>query len=193
MSGYIGNTPVPQATQTRQSFVATASQTTFNTSGYTPNYLDVYLNGVRLVDGTDYTATNGSDVVLTVGANASDVLDVLAFKAFQTIGVGRGNTQTTSITGSTTLDYNTYQNFVLTLTGNVTLANPTTEAIGQSGFMVFIQDGTGSRTVSLGTDYETVNGLGISLSTTASARDVVPYIVSATGSIILGEPQKNFS
>jgi hypothetical protein len=105
----------------------------------------------------------------------------------------RGSTDTdTSNTGSVTLDFDANQNFVLTLTGNVTLANPSTEAIGQSGFIVFIQDGTGSRTVSLGTDYETAGSAGLTLSTTASARDIVPYAVSATGSILLGAPQLAF-
>ena len=105
----------------------------------------------------------------------------------------RGSTDTdTSNTGSVTLDFNANQNFVLTLTGNVTLANPSTEAVGQSGFIVFIQDGTGSRTVSLGTDYETAGSAGLTLSTTASARDIVPYAVSATGSILLGAPQLAF-
>ena len=89
MSGYIGTTPVPQSTQSRQSFTATASQTTFNTSGSTAGFVDVYLNGVKLVDGTDFTATNGSDVVLTSGASASDVLDVVIFTANDlTIGNG---------------------------------------------------------------------------------------------------------
>ena len=83
MSGYIGTTPVPQSTQSRQSFTATASQTTFNTSGYTAGFVDVYLNGVKLVDGTDFTATNGSDVVLTVAASASDVVDVVMFGTFE--------------------------------------------------------------------------------------------------------------
>ena len=84
MSGYIGNIPVPQATQTRDNFTATASQTTFTTSGYTPGYLDVYLNGVHL-DPTDYTATNGTDVVLATGATAGDVLSVVAFSTFETV------------------------------------------------------------------------------------------------------------
>ena len=85
MSGYIGNIPVPQATQTRDNFTATASQTTFATSGYTPGYLDVYLNGVHL-DPTDYTAANGTDVVLATGATAGDVLSVVAFTTFQVAG-----------------------------------------------------------------------------------------------------------
>ena len=83
MSGYIGNIPVPQATQTRESFTATASQTTFNTAGYTPNFLDVFLNGVHLLNGTDYTATNGSDVVLTSGATAGDTVEVLSYSTFE--------------------------------------------------------------------------------------------------------------
>ena len=78
---YIGNIPVPQATQTRDRFTATSNQTTFATSGYTPNFLDVYLNGVHL-DASDYTATNGSDVVLDTGAATDDIVEVVAFTAF---------------------------------------------------------------------------------------------------------------
>jgi hypothetical protein len=106
-------------------------------------------------------------------------------------------TATTSIdatnTGSVTLDFAANQNFVLTLTGNVTLANPTTESVGQSGFIVFIQDGTGGRSVSLGSEYKTANAVGLTLSSAASSTDVVPYIVSASGSILLGAPQLAFA
>jgi hypothetical protein len=96
-------------------------------------------------------------------------------------------------TGSVTLDFAANQNFVLTLTGNVTLANPSTEQVGQSGFITFIQDGTGSRTVSLGTDYETAGAAGLTLTSTASATDIVPYVVVASGRILLGTPQLAFS
>ena len=104
-----------------------------------------------------------------------------------------GATQTANATGSTTLDFATYQNFVLTLTGNVTLANPTTEAVGQSGFIVLIQDATGGRTVSLGTDYETAGGAGLTVSSAASTTDIVPYVVTASNRILLGAPQLAFS
>ena len=99
----------------------------------------------------------------------------------------------TSNTGSVTLDFAANQNFVLPLTGNVTLANPSTEQVGQAGVIVCIQDGTGSRTLSLGTDYETAGGAGITLSTAASAVDVIPYFVKASGSIQLGAVQKAFA
>ena len=102
------------------------------------------------------------------------------------------DTDTTN-TGSVTLNFGANQNFVLTLTGNVTLANPTTEQVGQSGFIVFIQDATGGRTVSLGTDYETAGGAGLTLSTAASTTDIVPYVVAASGRILLGAPQLAFA
>ena len=86
MSGYIGPIPVPQGIQEKQSFTATASQTTFNTNAYTDGaFINVYLNGVRLINGTDYTATNGSDIVLTTGASASDVLDFETFNSFSLV------------------------------------------------------------------------------------------------------------
>tara|TARA_R100001460_G_scaffold68726_1_gene109303 strand:- start:577 stop:1824 length:1248 start_codon:yes stop_codon:yes gene_type:complete len=80
MAGYLGASPVPQSIQRRQTFTATAGQTTFNTTGYTDgNFIDVYLNGVKLVGGgTDYTASNGNDIVLATGASAGDVLDFSA-------------------------------------------------------------------------------------------------------------------
>ena len=98
-----------------------------------------------------------------------------------------------SQTGSVTLDFAANQNFVLTFTGNVTLANPSTEQVGQSGIICCIQDGTGSRTLSLGTDYETAGGAGITLSTAANSVDIIPYFVKASGSIQLGAVQLAFS
>lgn len=82
MAGYIGNVPVPQSTQTRHTFTATASQTVFNaTGGYVPNYVDVFLNGVKLVDVEDYIATDGNTVTLSVGATAGDVIEIISYGA----------------------------------------------------------------------------------------------------------------
>ena len=112
--------------------------------------------------------------------------------AFTNAAVGKTDTDTSN-TGSVTLDFDANQNFVLTLTGNVTLANPSTEKVGQSGFIAFIQDGTGSRTLTLGTDYESAGGSGITLTTTASATDLVPYVIVASNRVLLGTPQLAFS
>ena len=105
-----------------------------------------------------------------------------------------GSTDTdASNTGNVTLDFSANQNFVLTLQGATTLVNPSTEQVGQSGFITFIQDGTGGRVVSLGTDYETAGAAGITLSTVASATDIVPYVVVAANRILLGTPQLAFA
>jgi hypothetical protein len=138
-------------------------------------------------------AQQALDVEVGVDVQAYDA-DTAKLDVAQTFTAAQvGSTQTASITGSTTLDFSVYQNFVLTLTGTVTLANPTTETAGQSGFITFIQDGTGSRTVSLGTDYETAGASGLTLSTAASTTDIVPYVVTATGRILLGAPQLAFA
>ena len=112
--------------------------------------------------------------------------------AFTNAAVGKTDTDTSN-SGSVTLDFDANQNFVLTLTGAVTLANPTTEKVGQSGFIAFIQDGTGSRAVTLGTDYETAGGSGLTLTATASATDLVPYVIIAANRVLLGTPQLAFS
>jgi hypothetical protein len=68
----------------RQTFTATAGQTSFTvTDGYDANFADVYLNGVKLVNGTDVTVSSGTAVVLASGAAAGDVLDVVAYGAFE--------------------------------------------------------------------------------------------------------------
>ena len=90
MSGYIGNIPTPQATQSRSSITAITGQTSFATGGYTPQFLDVYLNGVYLSNGTDYTASNGSDVILTSAASSGDTLEVVAYSTFEVANVSGG-------------------------------------------------------------------------------------------------------
>ena len=83
MAGYVGNIPVPQATQTRQVFNLTASQTTVNTIGYTNGFVDVWMNGSKILEGVDWNVGggNGSDIVLASGASAGDFLEVLIFTA----------------------------------------------------------------------------------------------------------------
>jgi hypothetical protein len=103
-----------------------------------------------------------------------------------------GRVETASKTGSVTPNLQVYNSFVWTLTGNITLNNPTTEINGMSGVFIFIHSGAG-RTVSLGTDWETAGGAGLTLSSTSGAVDIVPYYVQATGEILLGTPQLAFA
>ena len=140
----------------------------------------------------DVTIKNDADAdVIEIPTGGTDV--TIAGKL--TVGkILLGTTDTdTSNTGDVALDFSANQNFVLTFTGNVTLTNPTTESVGQAGVIVCIQDGTGSRTLTLNGDYETAGGSGITLSTAANAVDVIPYFVKAADSIQLGAVQKAFS
>lgn len=67
----------------RQSYTASAAQTTFTVSGgYSPGLLDVYQNGVKLVSGSDYTATNGTTFVLTAAATAGDSVEAWGIAQF---------------------------------------------------------------------------------------------------------------
>jgi|APCry1669189534_1035231.scaffolds.fasta_scaffold02837_7 hypothetical protein len=72
-----GVAPVWKPPYVRTSFTATASQTTF-TANYNVGYVQVFVNGV-LLNGTDYTATNGTSVVLGVGCNAGDIVETIAY------------------------------------------------------------------------------------------------------------------
>jgi hypothetical protein len=135
----------------------------------------------------------GNDGYIEYDENGDDRLKIGGTNIeFEKSVIGATDTDTSN-TGSVTLDFAANQNFVLTLTGAVTLANPTTEQVGQSGFIVFIQDSTGGRAVSLGTDYETAGGAGLTLSTAASTTDIVPYVVAASGRVLLGAPQLAFA
>jgi hypothetical protein len=143
------------------------------------NMIEAINNGnvVLYSNGAERLRTNGTGVSVTGTAVATTDTD-------------------TTNTGNVGLQYSSNQNFVLTLTGNVTLTNTSSAgqgSVGQSGFIVFIQDATGGRTVSLGTDYETAGGAGITLSSAANTTDIVPYVIVATGRILLGAPQLAFA
>ena len=56
-----------------------------NTLAYDAGYIDVYLNGVRMVNGTDVTVTSGTSVVFAsaIGTSGTDIVDIVAFGTFQ--------------------------------------------------------------------------------------------------------------
>jgi len=144
MAGYIGATPVPQATQHRKSFTATAGQTSFATGGYTPGFIDVYLNGVKLA-AADFTATNGSDVVLASGAAVGDILETISFTAFEIAS------QTFS--GTTTVDD-------LTVGGNVTFGDNNKAIFGAGSDLEVFHDGSASNIIDNGTGNLFICGSG---------------------------------
>ena len=81
-SSWVAAGSAVNGTSNRQVYTATASQTTFAIT-YDVGFVDVYLNGVKLIVGTDFTATSGTDIVLATGATAGDLVDIVAYGAFE--------------------------------------------------------------------------------------------------------------
>ena len=138
MAGYIGPIPVPQATQSRETFTATASQTSFGTAGYQVGYLDVFMNGVKLAPA-DFTATNGSDVVLASGAAVNDIIEVVSYSAFEVLNQNFTGTTTVAdltVTGDLTVDGTTTTINSTTLNVddiNITVASGAADAAAANG------------------------------------------------------------
>ena len=113
------------ASYTRNSFTATASQTTFTVT-YTVGYLQVYVNGV-LLNATDYTASNGTSVVLATGCNTGDIVETIAYTTTTVAVAGGSNTQVQynssgSLAGSANMTFNgtTLSASALAATGSTT-------------------------------------------------------------------------
>lgn len=119
-----------------------------------------------LVIGTDVQAYNANNAVTN---------------AVQSFSVAQRGTVSALTDGSTiTPDFAAANNFSLTIGGNRTLANPTNLTAGQSGAIVITQDGTGSRTLAYGTYWKFAGGTAPTLTTTASAVDVLVYYVESS-------------
>lgn len=73
-------------TSNRQVYTATSGQTTFAIT-YDVGYVDVYLNGSKLKVSTDFTATSGTNIVLATGATTGDIVDLVAYGAFNVANV----------------------------------------------------------------------------------------------------------
>lgn len=172
---------------------------TFNTTANTVNVSDSatdvvgdttpQLGGNLDVNGNSIVSTSNGDINLTPNGTGRIVLGKASVPAVFS---------DTFASVSGTFDFDTYQNFIVTLaSGSNALANPTTEAsnVGQTGVFIFIQPSSGSvGTISFSSagDYETVGAGGLTLSSALNDYDVVPYIIKADNSILLGTPQLNF-
>tara|TARA_B100001250_G_C19815674_1_gene798207 strand:- start:43 stop:930 length:888 start_codon:yes stop_codon:yes gene_type:complete len=87
----------------------------------------------------------------------------------------------TALTDGATIavDFNSSNNYSVTLAGNRTLGQPTNIVVGQSGSIFVTQDGTGSRTLAYHADWKWAGGTAPTLTTTAAAVDRIDYIVGA--------------
>ena len=115
-NGYIGRAPADSAvTVARQSFNVSGVTTDFTfSSGYVPGYFDIYINGVKQIEGSDYTSSDSSTFhILNGGADDGDVIEAVAYKAFNAAAVV-----------STAAD--------LTVSGNLTVNGTSTLGAGTS-------------------------------------------------------------
>ena len=142
---------------------------------------DVKVGSATITEDTTNNQLQINDQVVSFGKTTIGATQIVNSDVFK------------GATDSVLLDFNSFQNFIITLQGSITLANPSTENVGQTGIMVFIQDSSGSRSLTLGGDYESVGGSGITLSTGANAVDILPYMVVAANRIALGAPQLAFA
>jgi len=85
MAGYIGSkaSVVSSGAERKKTFTITGATTSLTGLNYTVGKVHVFQNGVRLVDGTDYTATNGTTITLTVAAQSGDNVVVISQASYQ--------------------------------------------------------------------------------------------------------------
>ena len=94
-----------------------------------------------------------------------------------------GEVSAVSYASTITLDFRTANNFSMTLTGNVTLANPSNNSAGQSGVLFITQDSNGSRTAAFGSYWDFSDGTAPTLSTGADAVDIIAWIARSSTKI----------
>ena len=156
---------------------------------YTSNFAQGASTFIKtLLDDTDAAAAR---TTLGLGATATmeetttaQFLANTADKVLSTDQVWAGGA-TVALTDAATiaLDMSTFINGTVTLGGNRTLGNPTNPKVGQSGWIAITQDGTGSRTLAYGTNWEFAAGTAPVLSTAAGTKDVLFYTVLSATSI----------
>jgi len=102
MAGYIGSkaSVVSSGAERKKTFTITGATTSLTGLNYTVGKVHVFQNGVRLVDGTDYTATNSTTITLTVAAQSGDNVVVISQADFQVSGAvsTSGDTMTGDLT-----------------------------------------------------------------------------------------------
>ena len=177
------------AYRTITEFTATAGQTTFSVPSYTPGYISVFQNGVRL-GAEDYTATNGTTVVLVSAASSGDLITIESFYvssvlnalpqtggtlsgslvvngAIRSTSVTIANASTITPTSSTTNQYT-----VTALAQDATIAIPSGTPIDGQKLTIRIKDNGTARSLTWTATSGGYRGVGTTLPTTTIANKV---------------------
>jgi hypothetical protein len=143
---------------TRTSFTATGGQTTFSVT-YTVGYIQVYLNGV-LLNASDYTASNGTSVVLAVAASSGDIVETIAMSVTSVAIPGTYTRTTITATAGQTSFTATYTVNYVQVYVNGMLLNPS--------------------------DYTATSGTAVVLGVAASAGDLIDVVALTVGPVTGG-------
>ena len=149
-----------------------AGNATFNGSlifeGATPDAHELTLS----------VADPSADVTVTIPASTTTLAGLAVAQSFTK--AQRGTPVALSDGATIAVDLSLGNNFTVTLAGNRTLGAPSNVTAGQSGVIVVTQDGTGSRTLAYNSAYKFAGGTAPTLTTTASAVDVLAYYVESS-------------
>ena len=171
----VGPASASDTVYSRYIYTATASQTTFtgaddnsNTLAYDIGYADVYVNGVKLITGTDFTATSGSSIVMATGLTSGDIVEIIV--------MGSGSMTNLIVTRG-------MNKFVYTATASQTTfsgADDNTETLAYAVDQIQVYFNGALLDAS---DYTASNGTSVVLGTAADAGDIVTVVALYTDDI----------
>ena len=145
-------------------------------------------DGILILDASASGVDVGSAIVFEEGTDDGSMALSGVTRLSNLESVERGVTAKTEISdggSSKILDFNTNHNFIINMNASLTLGQPVTGQVGQTGFIVFKQDASGSRTLTLNSAFKNPGGTAPTLSTAANSVDTVGYMIIAPNQILL--------
>ena len=189
---------IVNGTAERYIYTATAGQTTFS-AVYELGFIDVFMNGLKLQATVDFTATNGTSIVLTVAATLNDSIDIVAYGVFTVADV---YSQAASDARFAAIDIDTLPTqsgnngkFLTTDGSAASWASGTgaqrvihTAGTGQTVFNAtytvgFVDVFLNGMKLQVGTDFTGTTGTNITLTTAALLGDVIDITAFSTFSL----------
>ena len=197
MAGYIGNSPSDSSVRIARQIYTTSGITsdfTF-TSGYDPGYIDVYVNGERQTEGTNFTANDGSTItILNGGVSSGSTVECSAYKSFNVATVTLGevtDVDDLTITGQLTSGSAVVGSAVTSNDSgiNVSGAVTATSFVGDGSGLTGVAS-TDNITTSTPAEFQQINVSGIATIgvTTISTSVAVGAAVTVTATTIVVDP-----